>query len=406
MRRAKLSRLSALVAAAVLLLTACAPNAVSSVASATGTPHAAALPSPSTWTAARVEQPAAIEAAPTNAPVFCSPCHPVIGTYIDSLVAFRGGFLAFGHDQPPSHAALWSSADAVTWKRVDGLPAPEGSTISAAIVGSGGAVLAVGQSAGVAADWKSADGVAWTLTSLPAPTAGSTEILTTVAVAGSGYVAGGYIQSALAVRTASLWLSADGTTWTRATVQVPDGSSEVTGIAAVGSKLVAVGIAGDERRGTAAVWRSSDGGLTWTSMSSPALARGRMLAVAAAGPGLVSVGELDNQTGAAAWFSADGSTWGSAGGPGLRNGGLQMVITAVGRTGSGIVAAGWRTDPGNGSAVVLRSSDGLTWLAMPQEPTFSGAGLSSLLGAPRLLVAGTMGWPDTHSAQVWIAAGS
>jgi hypothetical protein len=180
----------------------------------------------------------------------------------------------------------------------------------------------------------------------------------------------------------------------------------VTGIAAIGSTLVAVGIVGDERRGTTAVWRSTDGGGTWSSISSPPLALGRMLAVAPAGPGLVAVGELAGQTGAAAWFSADGSTWGTAGGSGLDNGDLEMVMTAVGRSGSGVVAAGWRTDAANGSAVVWRSADGLTWSKVPQEPTFFGAGLSALLGAPKLMVAGTMGWPDTHSAQVWVAEGS
>jgi hypothetical protein len=259
MRQAKLLRVSALLATAAVMVAACSPSALSSVASATGTPHPAAVPTAGTWTAARVEQPAAIEGVPTDAPVFCSPCHPIVGTYIDSLLSFRSGFLAFGHDQPPSHAAIWSSTDAATWKREAGIPAPEGSIISAAIVGSGGSLLAVGANAGRAATWRSADGAAWTLSPLPGPASGSTETLAAVAAAGTGYVAGGYVQTALAVRTASLWRSLDGATWTRASVEVPDGSSEVTGIAAIGSTLVAVGIVGDERRGTSAVWRSTDG---------------------------------------------------------------------------------------------------------------------------------------------------
>jgi hypothetical protein len=87
----------------------------------------------------------------------------------------------------------------------------------------------------------------------------------------------------------------------------------------------------------------------------------------------------------------------------LDNGGLQLVMTAVASDGSGFVAAGWRTDAANGSAVVWRSTDGKVWIHVPQDVSFSGAGLAAVLGSPRLLVGGTMGWPDTHSAQVWIA---
>ena len=170
------------------------------------------------------------------------------------------------------------------------------------------------------------------------------------------------------------------------------------------ASLIAVGIAGDERRGTAAVWRSSNGGATWSPVIGPALAAGRMLGVVAGGPGIVAVGELQAQTGAAAWFSADGSNGQASTGPGLQNYGLQMVMTAVGRDDSGFVAAGWRTDAGNGSAVVWRSSDGRTWVRLAQEPAFSGAGPSCVLGSPRLLVGGTMGWPDTQAAQVWASA--
>ena len=411
MRLSGLPRFSALLAIAALVV-ACdsampsrvlpSPIAITSLTAAGRSAAAGAA-----WIAARVEQPASIEAAPTDAPVFCSPCHPSVGTYIDSLVAVRGGYLAFGFDQPPSHAALWSSTDAATWRRVAGLPAPERSSIAAAVAGPEGTVVAVGASGGVAAVWSSADGAAWTLTSLPGPGSGATETLTAVAATGRGYVAGGYVESAAAVRTASLWRSTDGAAWTRATVETSTGPTEVTGIAvdSATATLVAVGIAGDERRGAAAVWRSTDGGGTWLSVASPAFAIGRMLAVASGMPGLVAVGELQDQTGAAAWFSADGSTWVAADRSGLDNGGLQMVMTAVARTGSSFVAAGWRTDSANGSAVVWRSSDGRTWVHLPQQATFSGAGLSSVLGSPMLMVAGTMGWPDTHAAQVWTASG-
>jgi hypothetical protein len=319
------------------------------------------------------------------------------------LVAFHGGFLAFGHDQPPSHAAAWASGDGVAWRRVATLPAPDASIISASVTEGGGPVLAVGESGGRAAVWRSDDGTAWTLTPLPAPEAGATEWLTSVAASSDGFVAGGYVESATAQRTASFWHSRDGVSWVRATVDVPAGPSEVRGIAAIGTaSIVAVGIAGDERRGTAATWRSTDDGTTWQALSSPAFATGRMLAIAAAGSGAVAVGERDDQTGAAAWYSPDGSNWVSASGSGLDNGGLQMVMDSIASDGSGYVAAGWRTDAGNGSAVVWRSADGRSWVHLPQDASFSGAGLTCVLASPQLLVGGTMGWPDTHAAQVWV----
>ena len=133
-----------------------APRSLQPLVSAADTPDAG----PS-WIAARVEQPATIEADPTDAPVFCSPCHPLVGTYINSLVAVRGGYVAVGYDQPPSHAAAWSSADAMTWKRETDLPAPDGSGISAAVSGPDGSVLAVGWRGGTAATWRTTDGAAW-----------------------------------------------------------------------------------------------------------------------------------------------------------------------------------------------------------------------------------------------------
>jgi hypothetical protein len=415
MRRSRLDYRAAFlvaVATAVAWLTAGCGSATPSVTPRTPATVVASAATGS-WIAARVEQPAEIEAAPTDAPVFCSPCHPVLGTYIDTLVAFNGGYLGLGLSQPPSEAAAWRSSDAMTWTRVPDLPAPQGSGISAAVV-QGGAVVAVGTSGGRAAVWRTADGVAWTAAQLAAPPAGFTEQLTAIASAGSGFVAGGYEQSSSATRTATLWRSADGVTWSRPSISgsltsAPAGeagSTEITGIADGTSGLVAVGISGDERRGQAGAWRSPDGGASWQPVSSPSFGAGRMLAVATLGSSFVAVGENVDQTAAEAWTSADGSTWQEAPAqPGLENGGLQMVMTAVAASAanSGVVAAGWRTDAGNGSAVVWRSADGITWDRLPQDVTFSGAGLACVIASPRVLVAGTMGWPDTHAAQVWVA---
>lgn len=357
------------------------------------------------WIAARVAQPVEIEGQPTDAPAFCSPCHPIVGTYIDSLQSFKGGYLALGFDEPPSHAAAWTSADGSAWQRIASLPAPQGSSISAAATGPDGGLVAVGTNGESAAVWHTSDGVTWTMESLPpAPGPGTTESLAAVARSGSGYVAGGSVVSGTG-RTATLWRSADGVAWTRAAAGLPSGSSEVRGIAVAGSgTAVAVGIYGDERRGAAAVWRSTDGGATWQSVTSPTFADGRMLAAVAGSLGVVAVGETTDQAGAMAWTSTDGLSWSLAPvQPALSNGGFQMVMTAVAWDGAGFDAAGWKSDAGNGSAVVWRSKDGRDWMRLPQDDSFSGAGMGAILATPRVFAGGTMGWPDTHAAQVWVA---
>jgi hypothetical protein len=389
------------------LVSACSPNTPPS-----GAPAVTSQP---TWVAALVAQPVQIEGLPTDIPSMCNPCHPAIGTYINSMVAIGGGFLALGEDSPPSHAAAWFSADATSWARVATIPAPARSLILAAIVESpatsgpslqAGEVLAVGGSGSAAAVWHTADGKTWSMQTLPAPArAGTVEQMTSVAQTSHGFVAAGFVESALAVKTAEFWSSPDGSRWTRTPAKLPSGPSEVTGLAAVigSNALVAVGISGGERTGSAAVWRSTDAGANWTSVSGLSLASGRMLAVAAGRDGLCAVGETVDQTGAAAWSSTDGLTWISAAAqPGLENDGMQMVMMSIGWDGSDFFADGWRSDAGNGSAVVWQSGDCESWTHLPQDVTFSGAGMAAILVAPRLLAGGTMGWPDTHAAQVWI----
>jgi hypothetical protein len=384
-----------------------------SVLSASSSPEGSAAPSGAAsaapaggWIAARVAQPAEIEGQPTNAPAFCSPCHPITGTYIQALVPIASGYLALGEQQPPSVAAAWSSTDAAAWQRVGNLPAPQGSNIAAALAGPGG-VVAVGSNGTAAAVWRMAAGGGWSMSTLAPPPAGATEQLDAVAATGNGYVAAGFTQSSTAVKTASIWRSGDGVSWSRAQVPGATGAAEVAGLAANANVVIAVGISGDERRGTAAVWRSTDGGSSWSSVSSSAFGAGRMLAVTFGSGVFAAVGENVDQTAAAAWTSTDGSAWSLAPEqPALANAGMQMVMMAIAVDGSaGFVADGWSSDAGNGSAVVWRSQDGMTWTRYPQDASFSGAGMAAILvrpTSPRLVAAGTMGWPDTHAAQVWI----
>ena len=145
-------------------------------------------------------------------------------------------------------------------------------------------------------------------------------------------------------------LSADGITWERI---APDAMrrSQVSAIAVLGDRLVAVGGAfGSEGIGPAA-WYSDDGGRTWTAAEADGA--GVMVDVTQLGQGLVAVGgqEVPN-----AWTTEDGITWTSQ--P-IDEAGFVYAVTAV-ETG-GVVAVG-----NNGPQDILEelawsSVDGVTW---------------------------------------------
>ena len=77
-------------------------------------------------------------------------------------------------------------------------------------------------------------------------------------------------------------------------------------------------------------------------------------------------------------------------------------MTTVAPDGAGFIAGGSKSDAGNGSGVVWRSSDGVTWEREPDQVSMSGASISGVTGSAGMPVAiGTSGSPDNDQAAAW-----
>ncbi|RAY13456.1 hypothetical protein DPM19_20570 [Actinomadura craniellae] len=306
------------------------------------------------WRAARVQAPGGAEAPPGE--------HPRL------LAGGPGGWVALGGspEAAGSVTAGWVGGDAVTWTRVDLGPAFAGGTVHG-LAATGTGFVAVGAAGGTAAAWTSGDGRAWQRAAPP----GGVRL---DRVAASGAVA-----------------VATGMTTRRTTRTVRRGNR---------NRKVAVTVQ------EPALWRSADGGRTWTRGAVPQDqgARGALRGPVA-GPGGFSLArEAERATGrgrarkvtryAVAFRSADGAAWAPAGQIGSADyAGLDRLAGSA----AGLAAL---IRVGGGRLALLRSPDGRSWQRAPEdvaEPDPSG--LAVLPAGPvlagrqgddaRLTIAGT-----------------
>lgn len=225
--------------------------------------------------------------------------------------------------------------------------------------------------------------------------------MTSVVATHAGFLAAGYQGPEFGPADAAMWTSPDGARW--AAVDVPRADSRITGVAADGERLVAVGrVSSDD---AAVSWTSEDGRHWQRSPSQASLDGAVMLSVAPLAYGWVAVGTTASGEEAAAWISDDGLTWRRA--PSQRSflspstyaahAEMSDVTAAPDR----LVAVGWNSS-GNGAAVVWTSTDGLAWTRDPNEAGFSGGGMHAVaVGHDMLIAVGSTGWPDTHAATTW-----
>jgi hypothetical protein len=340
------------------------------------------------------------------------------------LVAF-GGVEATPWPDLTYEAALWVSADGLTWERVDaaglGVVAqgPDGPV--ALGFGPGGFLgdrfggCERGITEPTAAT--SADGLTWAAVPqdieefCPSDRISQTVSIEAVAAAGDGFVAVGWEMST--TQNALVWVSDDGTAWTRvedASLVAGDGDGNhlaLTGVTAGGPGLIAVGNTGvadcfDCRR--PAVWVSEDG-LSWQRLGENAL---DIAAVETSYNGFYRV-VADPQTGAlfalapgwGFWASADGLQWHhvTAAAPGTPLG--------VAFTPERLVAVGVGAD----NAQVWASADGgASWgLVDHGNPRFADAseGGGTVMSAVTVfgstfVAVGSEGGPAGMHAAVWI----
>ncbi len=301
--------------------------------------------------------------------------------------------------------------------------APGAGTVPVLITRSGGNWLALGQHAA----WVSPDGRTWRPAPGLPPVAGDTVL--GLAGTGSGFVAVG-------AHTGShpgpvVWTSSSGgRPWQRrsgAALGLAVRSGHVTALrwaAGQGGVVVAGGLIGGAgrqgRRPDAGLWRSADGGLTWTPVTLPAThgATGGLAGLAANGSAFVAVrpGRTAGRQDAVTYLSAQGSTWHYAGKlTPVRRTSLQVItvsgsshgFVASGSAHSGQVAFfsahghGWHqtTYPGTGVAGLIAGPGG-TVLAAGNSPAGSGAGAFR----PHLLLTGPAGRQQVAQAVLAAAA--
>ena len=313
------------------------------------------------------------------------------GSSTQAMLGLAAGetlLVAVGYDESGGDrdAAVWVSADGVTWERITHNETVLGGANDQemrSVVADGSGFIAVGYDQETseihAAVWLSQDGFDWTrLPHQPVFAGGFWKVMSAITAGGPGFVAAGYTLDPTPTRplgeqSAAVWTSSDGVAWQR----VPhneaafggDGFQQILGLAAGGPGVVAVG---DDSTGygNAAVWVSSDG-TSWSRVPHDETVFGGtgvqvIHAVIAGGPGLVAVGGrwLEDEPGdffAAVWVSADGYTWESIPhDPAVFGGRGEQQMYAVTVAGPGLVAVG-SDSPWTGGARVWVSPDGLSW---------------------------------------------
>jgi hypothetical protein len=258
------------------------------------------------WTSAdgRSWDPVAVE--PHNAPVA-------------EIVAGGPGFVAV----TSSPASIWTSADGREWTRAADQPDLAGGT-PLDLATNGTVFVAVGGGG----FWRSEDGVAWRRTSVPGNPGNQYDVV----AGGPGFVAVGSVLLGSMEAKGAIWTSVDGSTWERLADDPVFDQAEIVSVARDGDGLVAAGWRSDIEAGwffTPVVWRSADG-LTWTRAtvedstlapdspppSGPGALQGALITHVTRGDGgWLAVGgdaRLDGESlrqRLAVWTSADGANW-------------------------------------------------------------------------------------------------
>ena len=252
-----------------------------------------------------------------------------------SLLATPSHLIAWGEGVPacsgpvtsetcgPVPQIIVTSADGFTWTKASNVSALSGATIQGIAAGASGLVAVGATASGAPVIATSGDGSTWTRVPLGASFADAH--LFTVRAAGPGFVIGGGTGSQQVSVTggpastvpvdAAIWWSADGRSWTKATLQRgAAGGAYVSGIFVGADGMVGVGSATGGKE--SAAWTSSDGrtwtpiGLSYNGLPSPTPSQPTLPSPSIVDDGthMVAIGTTTGQV-ATWWSSTDGTTW-------------------------------------------------------------------------------------------------
>jgi len=334
---------------------------------------------------------------------------------LGQVATFGGTTVAVGAQTGTriSRARFFYSADSGrTWQlgAVQGDPPP--GRAPALVAGGPRGWVAVGPTAA----WISPNGRGWLLGSALPQLAG--DQITTLVSTGSGFLAAGAnVPGGNAAKASPVvWLSANGTAWRRLGVTqlgLAAGTGrvlDITAAAANGRVILLSGtVAGATTR--SAVWRSTDGGATWRTVTIPA-AGGATAAISGPAPlsaGFVAVrpADIGGSRRALVYTSPNGTAWHQS--AVLQTGdGAPLTVGLVGGGPSGAVVTG----QAHGLLFAFLSKDGVTWtgtdpvgttgtervsgvaLLPTGQAVFSGTTVGNAAQQPVLTLIGAQGGPN------------
>ncbi len=304
------------------------------------------------------------------------------GQYLSDLVPWGDGYVGVGgvDDGSGFEPAFFSSTDGSHWTMVQRLPATKtddlAGVLAAHLVRMGNRLLAVGGAvtngpaglpAGAAPLWTSVDGTTWT--SVVSPTWASASTWPAWLLSGPGGV--------VAIRSGSdpvVLASADGSTWTRATIPVEERAIAKDAIAWLGG-FVIIGRDGQPDSaccaventppppgvGRPAAWISADG-VHWSeaTVDGERLAGAELRQVVALDSGLLAVGINSTadfyDVAMTGWTSSDGRTWSIATDGWPLDAGAYPTFAADGQHAIVLGRA-----PGGSTLAAWATTDGVTW---------------------------------------------
>jgi hypothetical protein len=316
---------------------------------------------------------------------------------IRAVTTVSGRWVAVGAAGAPSQAAVWTSADAVSWDRADDVQLDVDSVMRDVAPASGG-YLAVGSVGDDGAMWSGLpDGMGWRRV-LVASFLGTR--MNAVEGTWAGLVAVGHDPD---TGRAAVWRD-DGNVWNRVPETADFDGIELFGIATGSFSLLAVGE--DLRDGSGAALISEDG-ITWRRYAPAELDGIRFRDVSWGGTGFTLTGSRD----------AGGQRFPvvfTVGTDALQESGVTNApfgeLATVGFSGTGGIAVGSATQ---GGAVIFESDGGAVWSRV-QDPggRFDEAAMNDLeLGGTALDVLVAVGWsgsggPEDPNARaaIWTTA--
>lgn len=351
-------------------------------------------------------------------------------TWMSSVVALDERLVAVGTDllSGDADAAVWVSSDGLRWSRVpddEGALGGDGWQSMHAVAAFEGGVVAVGEDRNsdgehIGAVWVSSDGLSWSRVRGESAFNGRSQTIRDVVAHASRIIAVGvdlradsdqHLQGALGL--AAVWVSDDGSTWTRIAPDqfVADTTRLIDTVASRGTAVVGAGFSHTATSVDAAVWISTDG-LRWRHVESEVLqspVAESITTLAATRSGFVAMGPSGVDI--AIWTSANGTDWVRiAHDPDVFGGTLQdhLTVTSVEEFGRGLVAVGHvNTKDDLEDAVVWISSDGVTWARLSDSVVFGGPGQQMMESvasfAGFLVVVGRDGSGANLRPGVWIA---